>query len=187
MIKRGYTLIETIIVISISTLMLMALAHLFFIFNSLYGYQQGFIATAGSNGAAMNALEAAILPADHVLTSHSFSGATYTSGITTLVLELPAVDASGAIITSAEDYVAFYTSSSTLYRLTEAAAGSVRVSGLKQLSSTIYSLSFTYNTATIADASILTADIQTQASIKQQIVQSHLTRQWRLRNFQPTP
>lgn len=184
--RRGYTLIEIVIVIGISTLMLLALVNLFLGFNAIYGYQQIFIATAGSNGTAMNALEAAILPADQVLASHDFNGTVYTSGVTTLVLQLPAINASGAIITGTKDYLVFYTSSGSLFRLMQAGVGSVRVSSLKILSTTLNSIAFTYDNADFASVTNVTADISTQASYKQQAVQSHLSRQWYLRNFQPT-
>jgi len=186
MMRRGYTLVEIIIVLGISTLILLAIVNLFIVFNTIYGYQQAFIATAGSNGTAMNALEAAILPADLVLASHDFSGIPYASGVTTLVLQLPAIDVSGNIITDTKDYVAFYTSSGSLFRITAAGVGSVRVSGLKKLSTTLNSLTFTYDNADFAQVTNITADITTQTSYKQQVVQSHLSRQWYLRNFQPS-
>lgn len=166
---------------------LVALANLFFIFNSIYGYQQAFMAAAGSSGASMNALEAAVLPASQALSSHNFSGTSYSSATTTLVLELPSVDSLGNIIPGANDYVAFYASSTALYRLTQAYASSVRVSGLKKLSTTLSSLSFTYDNADFTKVTNVTADIQTQAQFKQQTVQSRLREQLYLRNLQPSP
>lgn len=181
----GFTLIETIIVIALSVLALGALTNLFLIFNSIYGYQQISMATAGSSAAAMNAFEAAVLPAEEVLASHDFSGTTYSSGATTLVLQLPAVDSSGNIIPNAKDYVAFYTSSTNLYRLVQASAGSMRVSGRTQLSTTLSSLSFTYDDSDFTNVTNIIADIQTQAQFKEETVQSNLHEQLYLRNKQP--
>jgi len=181
---RGFSLIETFIVIAISVVAFIALANLFLMFNSLYGYQQAFMAGAGSASNAMNAFEAAVFPADHVLASHSFNGTTYSSATTTLVLELPAVDGSGNIIAGTNDYIVFYPSSTTLYRLTAAGAGSTRVSGLKQLSTTLNTISFTYDNTDFTKVSNVTADIVTQAQFKQQTVQSHLNEQIYLRNLQ---
>lgn len=181
--KRGFTLTETVITISLSVLALLALVNLFFIFNSIYGYQQAFIATAGSAGAAINSFEAAILPANHVLASHAFSGTTYSSGAMTLVLELPTIDNSGNIVYGAKDYIVFYASSTKLYRLVQADAQSARSSGLTQLSATLNSLSFTYDNVNFAQVTNVTADIQTQAQFKQQVVQSHLREKLYLRNF----
>jgi prepilin-type N-terminal cleavage/methylation domain-containing protein len=180
--KRGFTLIETVIVIAISVVAFVALANLFIRFNNTYGYQQTFMATAGSASSAMNALEAAILPADQVLASHSVGGTVYSSNATTLVLELPAVNSSGNIIAGVFDYIAFYTSSHTLYRRTQTGAGSTRISGLKQLSTTLNSISFTYDNIDFTKVTNVTADITTQGQFKQQTVQGHVNEQIYLRN-----
>ncbi len=181
--RRGTTLVETIILVAISVVTLLALVHLFFIFNSIYGYQQAFMLTAGSSGASMNAFEASVLPAEKVLASYNFSGTTYSSATTTLVLQLPAVNSSGDIVSGVKDYVVFFASSTKLYRLVLSDAQSKRVSGLTQLSSTLSSLSFTYDSATFANVTNVTADIQTQMQFKQQTLMSHLRGQWYLRNF----
>lgn len=185
--SAGLTLIETIVVVAISSAALLALVNLFLIFNSMYGYQRAFVAAAGSAGAAMNALEASILPAERVLASRDFSGTTYASSADTLVLELPAFDASGDIVSGAKDYVAFYASAGTLYRLIEADVQSARHSGRTQLSAVLDALLFTYDTADVTNATNITADIATRAQFKQETVQSHLREQLYLRNAHPLP
>lgn len=185
--RRGFTLVETFIVIAISVVALVALSNLFIIFNTTYGYQQAFITGAGSASSAMNAFEMAILPADQVLASHSVNGTTYFSGATTLVLELPSIDSSGNIIAGVQDYIVFYASSTNLYRLSQAGVGSTRPSGLKLLSKTLSSLSFTYDNVDFTKVTNVATDIVTQAQFKQQTVQSHLNEQVYLRNPQPIP
>lgn len=179
--KRGFTLVETIILSGISAMALLALTNLFISFNAVNGYQQAFMA-AGSAGTALNAFEAAILPANQVLSSHTFSGVAYSSATTTLVLELPAINASGTVIAGAYDYIVFYSSSGTLYRLTQAHAQSTRVSGTQQLSTTLQTLSFTYDNSDFTKVTAVAIDIQTQAAFKQQTVQNHLREQVYLRN-----
>lgn len=183
--ERGFSLIEAVVLTGVSVMALLALVNLFLIFNSIYGYQQVFSAAAGSAGSAMNALEAAILPAERVLSSHDFDGTIHSSATTTLVLQLPAVDGSGDIIPGTSDYVAFYASSTTLYRLTQAGTGSARLSGLTQLSAALFSISFAYDDGDFAKVANVTADIQTQAQFKQQAAQSRLREQLHLRNLQP--
>ncbi|MFZ3044085.1 MAG: type II secretion system protein [Minisyncoccia bacterium] len=185
--KRGFTLIETLIVIGISVVSLIALVNLFLTFNSIYGYEQAFVATAGSASSAMNAFEAAVLPASQVLVSHDFSGTTYSSGATTLVLSIPSVDGSGNVIAGTEDYVVFYLSAASLYRRTLPGAGSVRTAGIKTLSTTLHTLSFTYDNADFTKVTSVIIDIVTQANYKQQLVQSHLNEKMFLRNRQPLP
>lgn len=180
--SRGFTLAETVVVIGVSVFALLALANLFRTFNVTYGYEETFMAVVGSSGAAMNAFESSIVPADRVLASYSFSGTAYTSGTTTLVLELPAATASGAILSGMYDYVVFYASSTSLYRLTQAATGSARLSGRTLLSATLASLAFTYDNGTVASTTSVAADVRTSAAFKQQSADSHLLGKWYLRN-----
>lgn len=181
--KRGFSLIEATIVMGISATALIALVNLFLLFNSTYGYQQAFLSAAGSSGAAINAIEAAVLPASQVLASRDFSGTTYSSATTTLVLELPAIDSSGNILVGVRDYIAFYASSTTLYRLTQAGAGSVRPSGIKQLSTTLNTLSFTYDDADFTKVTNVSVDLRTQARFKQQTADGHVRGRFFLRNL----
>ncbi len=185
--NRGFTLIESVITIGISVVALIALVNMFFVFNSIYGYQQAFIATAGSAGRALSALEASVLPAETVVASHSFSGTIYTSTTTTLVLSLPSVDGTGTIVSGAKDYVAFYASSTELFRLVLADARSTRQSGSTRLSATLDALSFTYDNADFTKVTNVIADVQTRAQYKQQTARAHVREQMYLRNFQPSP
>lgn len=185
--SKGFTLLESVVVVGVTALTLGALANLFFIFNSIYGYERMFLTVAGSSGEAMNALEAAVLPAEEVLSSHDFSGTIYSSATTTLVLMLPAVDSSGDIITGAKDYIAFHTAPGTLYRTILADAGSIRTSGTKRLSATLSSLSFTYDDSDFLRAKSVIVDIETQAAFKERVVQSQLRERLYLRNKQPSP
>ena len=180
--RRGTTLVEAVVIVAVSVVVLIALVNLFFVFNMIYGYQQAFIATAGSAGISLNALEASVLPAEAVLVSRSFSGTTYTSGATTLVLALPAVDDSGEMLSGVTDYVAFYASSTEFYRLVEAGAGSVRLSGRTKLSSTLFSVSFTYDNADFTQVRNVTADFETRGTFKQALLTSRLHGSWHLRN-----
>lgn len=186
-LHTGFTLLETVVVLGLSVAAFAAITNIFFIFNTTYGYQQAFMAAAGSAGASMNAFEAAVLPASQVLSSHDFNGTTHASATTTLVLELPSLSGSGEVIPGVKDYVAFYASSTELYRVVEADANSARASGVKKLSTTLQTLSFTYDNVDVAKATSVAADIQTQAQFKEHVVQSRLSLQVYLRNAQPTP
>jgi prepilin-type N-terminal cleavage/methylation domain-containing protein len=185
MIKRGFTLIETVVVIAISVMALLALVNLFIVFNSIYGYQNAFIAAAGSAGGSMNSLEAYVSQAENVLASRTVSGTSYSSGTSTLVLEIPSIDSSGNALPSAKDYVVFHASGTVLYRIVAADNQSSRLSGQKQMSGTLSSLSLTYDDSDFTQVTNIVVDIRTQAVYKQQIVQSRLIEQLYLRNFYP--
>ena len=95
---RGMTLIEVLIATAISGVLLAALANLFGTFNALYAYQNAFRDTAGASGTVLHGTEAAVLPANRILSTHDFAGTSYGSDAGTLVLELPSVDMGGAIV-----------------------------------------------------------------------------------------
>jgi prepilin-type N-terminal cleavage/methylation domain-containing protein len=182
---KGFTLVELIITLGISFAALAGLVNMFFIFNATHEYQRIFHATAGSASASMNAIEAAVLPARHVLSSRTISGTTYSSGPSTLVLEVPAVDDIGNMVNGTNDYIVIVASSTSLYRITDAAATSARESGTTLLSTTLNALSFTYDEASYADVSRVTADVHTRATYKNDTAQTRLIEELRLRNFEP--
>ncbi|OYV63686.1 MAG: hypothetical protein B7X03_00805 [Parcubacteria group bacterium 21-58-10] len=181
---RAFTLIEIIIVIAISTLMLLALTLLIYTFGNTSTYEQASLQSSGSARAVIREAEALVLPADAVLQTYTFSsGATYTSTSTSLVLELPSIDSSGNSIPNAHDYAAFYVVGTDAYRLLQTDASSARTPGTKLLSTTIQSLTFTYNNADFTKVSSTTIDVQTQASVKQNVLTDHLREQLMLRNY----
>ena len=183
MMKRAFTLVETVIIIAIAAMMMLALAVLFVNFNSLYVYQQTFTTTVKSAGGAINAISDASLPADQVLALHVFSSGTISSGTTSFVLELPSMDSSGDILTGKHDYIGFYLTGTDLYRRIEADASSVRTSGTKKVATLVSSLSFTYDNTDFTKVTNVTADIITQLNTRKGLVQTHLNEQFYLRNF----
>jgi hypothetical protein len=183
MTLRGFTLVETVIIIALTAMMMLALATLYINFNSLYAYQQTFITTVKSAGGAINAIGDASLPANQVLASHVFSSGTISSGATALALELPTIDTSGNIVAGKHDYIAFYLTGTDLYRRTEADASSIRTSGTKKVATLVSSLSFTYDNIDFTKVTNVTADIITQLNTKKGLVQTHLNEQFYLRNI----
>lgn len=183
MMMRAFTLIETVIIIAITAMMMLALAALFINFNSFYVYQQTFTATVKSAGGAINAISDASLPADQVLASHVFSIGTISSGATSFALELPSIDSSGNILAGKHDYIGFYLTGTDLYRRTEADASSVRTSGTKKVATLVSSLSFTYDNTDFTKVTSVTTDIIAQLNTKKGLVQTHLNEQFYLRNI----
>ncbi len=180
--RAGFTLIETVIVIALGVIMLAAIILLIFNFNNISVYEATSAKSSGSASTLMRELESLTFPADAVLQTHTFSGATYTSSGTTLVLEIPSIDSSGNAISNTYDYAAFYSVGTNAYRLLEKNALSTRAPGTKLLSSTVSALTFSYDSADFTTTSVVTTDIQTQASVKQMVLSDHLHEQIRLRN-----
>jgi hypothetical protein len=182
--KRAFTLIESLIVVAISVSVMITIALLIYSFNKTSGYGQMFAQSSGSASAILREVESLAFPADAVLATHTFAGATYTSTSTSLVLEIPSINGSGNVIANIYDYAVFYVvGTTTAYRLLEAHPFSHRTSGTKQLSSTVNALTFSYNDADFTKVSTVTVDIQTQALVREDIVSDHRREQIRLRNY----
>jgi len=180
--NRAFTLTETIITIAMTAVIMMALANLYINFNSLYVYQQTFVATTNAARNAISALYAAVLPADQVLASHSFAGTTVTTGASALVLEVPSVNAAGDIVSGAHDYIGFYRTGTDLYERTEANASSARQTGIKKVAALVDSITFSYNTADVTQASRVSLAVTTKLVTKKGPVQTSLSGQFYLRN-----
>ena len=179
----GFTMIETVIVIAIGASVIIAIALLVYNFNKISAYNTISARSSGSATAIMREIESLVLPANAVLQTHTFPNASYTSTADSLVLEIPSIDISGNIIASTYDYAAFYIVGTTnLYRVLQPNALSARVSGTKLLSSTLSSLTITYNDMDFTKVSVATVDIQTQANAKKDILTDRRREQIRLRN-----
>jgi len=180
---RGFTLIETIIVIALSVSMLIVLSLLIRSFNNSYLYEQSSALSAESVRSIIREIESLTAVADHVLQSHVFSGTTYTSSSAVLILEIPSIDSSGTVISNTYDYAVFYTNGTNAYRILEANASSKRTSGTKQLSSTVSSLTFSYDNADFTLVQSVTVDVQTLSQSRGQDSVDHRNEQMYMRNF----
>lgn len=182
--RRGFTLVESLIVVALSVSVMVIIALLIYSFNKSSGYGQMFAQSSGSATAILREVGSLALPADAVLGEHAFASATYTSTSSSLVLEIPSIDNFGRVISNTYDYAAFYVvGTTTAYRLLEADPLSSRDSGIKQLSSTVNTLSFSYNDADFTKVNTVTVDVQTQALVRQEVISDHRREQIRLRNY----
>jgi len=179
---KGFTLIETTIVIGLTVLITAAIGNFYINFNSVLGSDGGIMSVASGAGKIVNEAETMILPANQVLASYVFSGTTYTTSATTLVLELPAIDSSGNRITGKYDYAVFFVSGTTSYRIMQADSSSNRISGKKQLSTTVDTLTFAYDNVDFTKVKKVDIDVQTKVVIKGKAVIGHLHKQVYLRN-----
>ena len=180
--NSGFSLIETMIVIALSISMMTALGFLIYNFNTTSSYEKTFMQSSNSASAVMREMATLVVPAHSVLQTHTFSGIPRTSSSTALVVGIPSIDNSGNIITNTYDYAAFYVTGTNMYRVLEANASSRRTSDTKQLSATINSLTFGYDAATAASSTIITVDVQTQATVKGETLSDHRHEQISLRN-----
>lgn len=182
-IIRGFTLIEVLITIALSVILMLALEKLYVVYGRVIVSQKSTIEVALGGNSIMDAVRIAGLQAGHVVAAHSFSGTSYTSGTTTVLFELPSVDASGTIIGGAYDYIGIHASSTSAYRLTDAAPGSIRVSGSKRLTSVLGALSFAYDSQSFPSVTSIVVDATTTAVVREETTRAHLREQVYLRNL----
>jgi len=180
---RGFTIIEVIITTFIVALLAIALFNIYQGYYAVFAIQQARVGVNGSARETVDEFKQTVLQADRIVASHTFAGTAYTSGSTTTVFELPAIDGAGDIIASAYDYIAFYSTTTNAYKVTDGGIGSARKSGMRRLSDTLNALTFTYNNGTITSATSTEIDVRTQSIVRGQTVQAHVHDTARLRNI----
>jgi prepilin-type N-terminal cleavage/methylation domain-containing protein len=180
--SRGFSLIETVVVIAISAIVMLGVYEIYLTFGNSYLFQNAQINNASGAALFMNEFNDLSLQASSIATSRDVSGTTYTTGSTTLVYEIPAVNSSGDIVAAAYDYAIFHASSTDVYRILDANGSSARTSGTKRLSDTLSNLTFTYNDTATTSSTAVTADITTKTTVKSQNFSTRLIQQVYLRN-----
>lgn len=181
--KRGFSIIEAIFASAILIFVLGAFAVLYINFSKFYNRQQAEINIGNSAREAVKELQSAVLQADQIAASHTFSGTAYSTDQDTLVLEIPSVDGSGDIVSGKHDYVVFYLTGNNLYRLIDADAASNRSSGQNQISDAVSALTFTYNNPNLALATKIDVGLQLQTIAGGQTISYNLNQKIYLRNL----
>lgn len=179
----GFTLVEAVIVIFIISLLLLVLFSLYDWHSKVYTYEQAQVRVTGSTRASMDLLALDISQAYRVLASASVNGTNYNSDASNIVLQLPSVDSSGAIIAGKWDYAAFYSSGQNFYVTTQLDASSMRQNINKNLSDSLSSLVFTYNNADFNLVKKVTVDLTAAVTVRNQTPTSHLTQDIYLKNY----
>lgn len=110
-----------------------------------------------------------IRQAKSILATTTVDAATFTTGTTTLVLRLYGVDSSNNILGGVSDYVIYSTTTTTppleLRKRVVVASGSKRSTANLVLNNAVGSLSFTYNTSTLANATKVEIFLETSRTI----------------------
>lgn len=164
--QDGFTIIELVITIAISTILLGAMFGLFEWHQKVYLREAASVMATSAVRQTMQNITKNIAQATNIEASHSFGGTTYTTSGSTIVLKLPSVDATDNIIASTYDYVAVYLHNGAVYQLIEPGSGSVRLAGTRQLADNVTTFALTYNNGVPASASEATLDIQVSVSTR---------------------
>jgi len=172
-----------LITTALFAVLLFAVTQLYIVYGRVIDLQKSSIRVALDGTGIVQAVREAGLQATQVVAAHTFSGVGYTSGTTTVIFELPSLDASGAVIPSTYDYVGVYAAGTQAYRITDMAPSSTRVGGTKMLTNSLDALAFTYDNASFASVASVTVDATTTATVRGTLTQLHLREHIYLRNL----
>jgi len=152
---RGISLMEIIATIGVMAMVLLMVNEIFVSGYETFVRQSARVDNEVGALLSARAINDATRGATTVLASQTINGTLYTSDTDTLVLQVPAIDASDAILDGLYDLIAIYRDGTdpTLVKTDiEPATGSVRLSGQKTITANNESLTFRYNAADPADA-----------------------------------
>lgn len=165
----GTTLLEAIIAISIMALLLVVVANLTI---ATVRYQQIESVRSEIVRQAVIGLEPIRDAGEHaraIRATSTINGIFFTSSSSTIILDLPSVNASGNPIPSSTDIVAFTRKAGMprlLVRNTNAAPGSKRVSRTDTLAHDVSNLTFLYPTSTPSAATSFTVLLATSSTYR---------------------
>lgn len=144
-LSAGVSLIETLVTVAIAMVLTLALLGLYQVYGNLYGLGRMHFSAVGGVRSPLSEIVEYVSQAHRVAESHDFGGVVYSSGSSTLVLEIPSVNADSRTVAESWDYVVFYKDGERLYRRLQPAASSARSALTRQLSDVAANLAFSYD------------------------------------------
>lgn len=181
--KAGFTLVEVVVTAGLFALLLGAVTQIYLVDTRAFSLERARIDVGLGAADVLDAFRSAALQADHVVATHSFSSVFYASSATTTIFELPAVDASGAVVSGSYDYIGIYATGTSAYRVTEGASGSARASGTKLLTDALAALSIAYDSSSFPAVTSVVVNATTSEAGSRGTVETHLLEHIYLRNL----
>ncbi len=160
--NSGFTLIETILTLSLFTILSIGIITIFNIYKE-YGtiFPKSLYSSIikRNHSEIIEQLKNNIKQTQLIVATTSIDSTIFTTNTTTLILQLRSIDDSKNILPGSYDTIVFYTNTSTppisLYKKISASLYSSRKSGTFLVSNKIKNLSFIYNTSNPKDANLI--------------------------------
>jgi len=152
-------------------------------FGKVYQYQKAVVAVTEQVRFSSQALQDNTSQAYRVLASSTIDSQVYTSATTSLVLQLPATDSAGNIISGVWDYVVFYLSGEKFFQRVVPGVGSFRLPTLKLLSDSVTSLAITYDNVNFNLVQKVSFDVAFAQIVAKQTVTSRFQENLYLKNY----
>lgn len=164
--NKGFTLIETIVVVTIMIILTLIISVTFITLWRLSQIHLSYFETKSQTSVALQRMSELIEEANSVLSGYVINGTSYTTDEDTLVLKLPSLTSDGKIIPANFDYVAFSIATSTnLIADIEASQESARPSNQIILSNLAQNLNFRYNSSTSSDITTVEVFLETSKPV----------------------
>lgn len=179
----GFTLVESVIMVFILALLLVALFSLYDWHGKVYVYQKAVVETTEQARFSTQTLQAWVNQAYRVESSVTLGGANYQSATTTLGLKLPSVNNQGQAIAGTWDYAAFYLDGKNLYIKVEPNASSTRPMVYKRLAESILNLEFVYDNPAWDSVRQVSVNLTTSIQAREQAVTSNFQQNLNLINY----
>lgn len=129
-------------------ILLVGLLNIFDWQQKVYNLEQADIAATGTARVAMNAMTFGLAQGSAIIATRNIDGTDYSTGGSTIVVQVPSYDSSGNWLSGSSDYIVYTADGNRLTQVTEAAVDSARVAGTKLLTDSLETLALTYNNAT---------------------------------------
>lgn len=180
---KGFTLAETLIAMAVALILLGAIVQFFLGYSRTRHFIEANFQVTNSASVIADDVTLIVRQSNRILSSRVFSGTTYTTGTSTIVLELPTVNGSGSIVAGSSDYMLFYKSGEDFYWVSTPAGSSARQAFTKRIGEAVSSVTMTYNNADVTAATKVDIDVQTTKSSGGQNYTQRVHNQAYLRNI----
>lgn len=165
--RRGFTILEIIIVLAIALVCFLIILGMYISQSQLYTSESDISELQTINSIAQETISGTIEQGMEIVGSQTINGTAYASDSNTIIVKLPAYNASKQIISNIYDYIAFdfNNADSKIISNTETGAGSARISGEKTIASFVGALNFRYNDNVWANVSEVEMTLVTKKEI----------------------
>ena len=170
---RGVSLLEALVSIGILALILGVLFGTYVAYGRLFLRTQAQDDLLAQTDLALRDIGGLADVSDGLLAQATINGKSYTSSSTTAVLSVPSIDGSGRPIPSAKDYAAVYRDPSNAARLLltlQPSASSQRPVENKQLSDSLASVNFRYQSASATASTTLGIGLKLTKTVRNDVV-----------------
>lgn len=146
-LNKGFTLAETILTVGLSAMIITAMFSVFAIEQRALDLRSKRGDDVRQSESALRRIEKNIREGQAVIASASLFGTNYTTGAHTLIIDIPAINSTGAHISGQTDRLAYLLSGTSLLEISVPSASSVRPSGIFTLAKNVQ----TFNVQTNGD------------------------------------